>query len=116
MHKPKFKIGDTVYIKKGELGSAGVEYNSTEDSPNTKIIRVWPNYEYPYSVDCSAQSWRESNLELVNQRGKAIVDIQSLEAYHKMHDGHLGTILKPAPRYVFSKALALIAIKLKETL
>ena len=116
MHKPKLKIGDTVYIKKGELGSAGVEYNSTEDSPSTKIIRVLSNEEYPYSVDCSAQSWRESNLELVNQRGKAIVDIQSLQDYEKMHDQDFGTILKLPTGYVFSNPVTFIPIKLKETL
>ncbi len=116
MHKPKLKIGDTVYIKKGELGSAGVEYNSTEDSPSTKIIRVLSNEEYPYSVDCSAQSWRESNLELVNQRGKAIVDIQSLQDYEKMHDRDFGTILKLPTGYVFSNPVTFIPIKLKETL
>ena len=116
MHKPKFKIGDTVYIKKGEIGSAGGNYNSTEDSPSTKIVRVWSTGEYQYSVDCSAQFWREASLELVNQRRKALVDIQSLQDYEKMHDQDFGTILKLPTGYVFSKPVTFIPSKLKETL
>ena len=116
MHKPKFKIGDTVYIKKGELGSTVAEYSTTNDSPSTKITRVRPNYIYPYSVDCSAQDWKESSLELVNQRGKALVDIQSLKDYEKMYDKDFGTILKLPTGYVFSKPVTFIPIKLKETL
>lgn len=116
MHKPKFKIGDTVYIKKGELGLTGVEYSTTKDSPSTKIIRVGTTGVYRYSVDCSAQDWKESSLELVNQRGKALVDIQSLKDYEKMHDQDFGTILKLPTGYVFSKPVTFIPIKLKETL
>ena len=116
MHKPKFKIGDTVYIKKGKLGSAGVEYNTTNDSPSTKIIRVWTNEEYQYSVDCSAQDWKESSLEVANQTRKALVDIQSLQDYEKMHDQDFGTILKLPTGYVFSKPVTFIPIKLNETL
>ena len=116
MHKPKFKIGDTVYIKKGEIGSAGGNYNSTEDSPSTKIIRVWSKGEYLYEVACSAQEWKEASLELVNHRGKALVDIQSLQDYEKMNDQDFGTILKLPTGYVFSKPVTFIPIKLKETL
>ena len=116
MNKPKLKIGDAVYIKKGELGSAGVEYNSTEDSPSTKIIRIWPNEEYRYVVDCSSQFWKESSLEVANQTRKALVDIQSLQDYEKMHDQDFGTILKLPTGYVFSKPVTFIPIKLKETL
>ena len=116
MHKPKFKIGDTVYIKKDEIGSAGVNYNSTEDSPSTKIVRVWSNDEYRYVVDCSSQFWREDSLELVNQRGNALVDIQSLQDYEKMHDQDFGTILKLPTGYVFSNPVTFIPIKLKEIL
>lgn len=116
MNKPKFKIGDTVYIKKGELGSEEVEYSTTNDSPSTKITRVRPNYVYPYSVDCSAQDWKESSLEFVNQIGKALVDIQSLKDYEKMHDQDFGTILKLPTGYVFNKPVTFIPIKLKETL
>ena len=116
MHKPKFKIGDTVYIKKGELGSKGAEYSTTNDSPSTKITRVRTNYIYPYSVDCSAQDWKESSLEVANQTRKALVDIQSLQDYEKMHDQDFGTILKLPTGYVFSKPVTFIPIKLKETL
>ena len=116
MHNPKFKIGDTVYIKKGELGSTGVEYSTTNDSPSTKITRVRPNYIYPYSVDCSAQDWIESSLEVANQTRKDLVDIQSLKDYEKMHDRDFGTILKLPTGYVFSKPVTFIPIKLKETL
>ena len=116
MHNPKFKIGDTVYIKKGELGSTGVEYNSTEDSPSTKIVRMWSNAEYQYVVDCSSQFWKESSLEVANQTRKALVDIQSLQDYEKMHDQDFGTILKLPTGYVFSKPVTFIPIKLKETL
>ena len=116
MHKPKFKIGDTVYIKKDEIGSAGGTYSSSNSSPNTKITRVWSNGEYPYEVACSAQFWREDSLELANQRGKALVDIQSLQDYEKMHDQDFGTILKLPTGYVFSKPVTFIPSKLKETL
>ena len=116
MHKPKFKIGDTVYIKKGELGSTGVEYSTTNDSPSTKIVRVWSKGEYLYEVACSAQEWRESSLEVANQIGKNLVDIQSLQDYEKMHDQDFGTILKLPTGYVFSKPVTFIPIKLKETL
>ena len=116
MHKPKFKIGDTVYIKKDEIGSAGGTYSSSNSSPNTKITRVWSNGEYQYVVDCSAQFWREDSLELANQIGKALVDIQSLQDYEKMHDQDFGTILKLPTGYVFSKPVTFIPIKLKETL
>lgn len=116
MHKPKFKIGDIVYIKKDEIGSAGSTYSSNNSSPNTKIVRVWSNEEYPYVVDCSSQFWREDSLELANQRGKALVDIQSLQDYEKMHDQDFGTILKLPTGYVFSKPVTFIPIKLKETL
>lgn len=116
MHKPKFKIGDTVYIKKGELGLTGVEYSTTNDSPSTKIIRVWSKGEYLYEVACSAQEWREDSLELVDQRRKALVDIQSLQDYEKMNDQDFGTILKLPTGYVFSKPVTFIPIKLKETL
>lgn len=116
MHKPKFKIGDTVYIKKGELGSTEVEYSTTNDSPSTKIIRIWPNAEYRYVVDCSSQFWREDSLELANQTRKALVDIQSLQDYEKMNDQDFGTILKLPTGYVFSKPVTFIPIKLKETL
>lgn len=116
MHKPKFKIGDTVYIKKDEIGSAGGSYSSNNSSPNTKIIRVWSNEEYRYVVDCSRQFWREDSLELVNQRGNALVDIQSLQDYEKMHDQDFGAILKLPTGYVFSKPVTFIPIKLKETL
>ena len=116
MHKPKLKIGDTVYIKKGELGSTGVEYNSTEDSPSTKITRMWSNGEYQYVVDCSSQFWKESSLEVTNQTRNALVDIQSLQDYEKMHDQDFGTILKLPTGYVFSKPVTFIPIKLKETL
>ena len=116
MHKPKFKIGDTVYIKKGELGSTEVEYSTTNDSPSTKIIRIWPNYVYPYSVDCSAQDWIESSLEVEHQGVKDFVNIQHLKDYEKMHDQDFGTILKLPTGYVFSKPVTFIPIKLKETL
>ena len=116
MHNPKFKIGDTVYIKKGELGSTGVEYSSNSSSPNTKIIRVWSNEEYQYVLDCSSQFWKESSLEVVNQTRKALVDIQSLKDYEKMNDQDFGTILKLPTGYVFSKPVTFIPIKLKETL
>lgn len=116
MHKPKFKIGDIVYIKKDEIGSAGSTYSSNNRSPNTEVTRVWSNGGYIYEVDCSSQSWREDTLELVNQRGKALVDIQSLQDYEKMHDQDLGTILKLPTGYIFSKPVTFIPIKLKETL
>lgn len=116
MNKPTLNIGDTVYIKKGELGSLGGNYNSTEDSPSTKITRVRPNYAYPYSVDCSAQDWKEDSLEVEHQGVKALVDIQSLQDYEKMHDQDFGTILKLPTGYVFSKPVTFIPIKLKETL
>lgn len=116
MHNPKFKIGDTVYIKKGELGSTGVEYSTTNDSPSTKITRVRPNYIYPYSVDCSAQDWIESSLEVEHQGVKDFVNIQHLKDYEKMHDRDFGTILKLPTGYVFSKPVTFIPIKLKETL
>ena len=116
MHKPKFKIGDTVYIKKAEIGSAGGTYSSNEDSPRTKIVRVGPNAEYLYVVDCSSQFWREDSLELANQTRKALVDIQSLQDYEKMHDQDFGTILKLPTGYVFSKPVTFIPSKLKETL
>ena len=116
MHKPKFKIGDTVYIKKGEIGSAGGSYSSNEDSPSTKIIRMWSKGEYLYEVACSAQEWREDSLELVEQRRKALLGIQSLQDYEKMYDQDFGTILKLPTGYVFSKPVTFIPIKLKETL
>lgn len=116
MHKPKFKIGDTVYIKKGELGSTGVEYSTTNDSPRTKIVRVWSNEEYQYSVDCSAQFWREASLKVPHQTGEELVDIQHLQDYEKMYDKDFGTILKLPTGYVFSKPVTFIPIKLKETL
>ena len=116
MHKPKFKIGDTVYIKKGELGSTGGTYSSSNSSPNTKITRMWSSGEYLYKVACSAQFWREDSLELANQRGNALVDIQSLQDYEKMNDQDFGTILKLPTGYVFSKPVTFVPIKLKETL
>ena len=116
MHKPKFKIGDTVHIKKDERGSAGNSYSSSHSSPITKIINVWSNKEYLYEVACSSQTWREDSLELVNQIGKALVDIQSLQDYEKMHDQDFGTILKLPTGYVFSKPVTFIPIKLKEIL
>ena len=116
MHKPKFKIGDTVYIKKDEIGSAGVEYSTTEDSPSTTITRVWSKGEYLYEVACSAQEWKENSLEVAHQVGKALVDIQSLQDYEKMHDQDFGTILKLPTGYVFSKPVTFIPSKLKETL
>ena len=116
MHKPKFKIGDTVYIKKDELGSTGVEYSTNNNSPSTKIVRVRSNEEYQYVVDCSSQFWKESSLEVANQTRKALVDIQSLKDYEKMHDQDFGTILKLPTGYVFSKPVTFIPINLKETL
>ena len=116
MNKPKFKIGDTVYIKKGEIGSTGVEYSSTNDSPSTKITRVRPNYVYQYSVDCSAQDWKESSLEVANQTRKDLIGLQHLKDYERMHDEDFGTIIKLPTGYVFSKPVTFIPIKLKETL
>lgn len=116
MHNPKFKIGDTVYIKKDEIGSAGGIYSSNNNSPSTKIIRVRSNEEYPYSVKCSAQDWRESSLEVAHQGGKDFVNIQHLKDYEKMHDQDFGIILKLPTGYVFSKPVTFIPIKLKETL
>ena len=116
MHKPKFKIGDTVYIKKGELGSLGGNYNSTEDSPNTKITRVRPNYAYPYSVDCSAQDWKESSLEVAHQTRKNLIGLQHLKDYEKMHDEDFGTIIKLPTGYLFNKPVTFVPTKLKETL
>lgn len=116
MNKPKLKIGDTVYIKKGEVGSLGVEYSTPNDSPSTTITRVRPNYGYPYSVDCSAQDWKESSLEMANQIGKNLMDIQHLKDYEKMYDEDFGAILKLPTGYVFKKPVTFVPIKLKETL
>lgn len=116
MHKPKFKLGDTVYIKKDEIGSAGGTYSSTNDSPNTKITRVWSKGEYEYEVACSAQNWREASLKVPHQTGEELADIQHLQDYEKMYDKDFGTILKLPTGYVFSKPVTFIPIKLKETL
>lgn len=116
MHKPKFKIGDTVYIKKGELGSLRESLGSTHDSSSTKITRVSPTSEYPYSVGCSGQAWKESSLEVEHQTGEELADIQHLQDYEKMYDKDFGTILKLPTGYVFSKPVTFIPIKLKETL
>ena len=116
MHKPKFKIGDTVYIKKGEIGSEGVEYSTTNDSPSTKITRVSPNSEYPYSLSCSGQAWRESNLEVIHQTRKDLMNLQHLKDYEKMYDEDFGTILKLPAGYVFNKPVTFVPSNLKETL
>ena len=116
MHKPKFKIGDTVYIKKGEIGSLGEPYSSTHDSSSTKITRVSPNSEYPYSLGCSGQAWRESSLEVVHQTRKDLMGLQHLKDYEKMYDEDFGIILKLPAGYVFNKPVTFVPITLKETL
>ena len=116
MNKPTLNIGDTVYIKKGELGSTGVEYNTTNDSPSTNITRVRSNYAYPYSVDCSAQDWKENSLEVAHQTRKDLMGLQHLKDYEKMYDEDFGTILKLPTGYVFNKPVTFVPTKLKEML
>ena len=116
MHNPRFKIGDTVYIKKGKIAQEGQCFSSAFDSPDSKIISVTHDSAYPYRVECSAQRWSEDSLELVSQRGKALVDLQNLKDYEKMFVEDFGTVLKLPTGYVFNSPVTFVPISVKETL
>lgn len=105
MSTPKFSVGDTVYIRKGEKGSWNKVYNSTTNSPNTKIISVELKGAYVYSVACSAQTWKEESLSLVNYPV-----IQHLKDYERMYDDDFGTVLKLPTGYVFSRPATFVPI------
>lgn len=116
MHNPKFKIGDTVYIKKGERALEGHSFSSALDSPDSKIVSVTYDSAYIYTVECSSQRWSEDSLDFVSQRGKALVDIQNLKDYEKMFVEDFGTVLKLPTGYVFNSPVTFVPISVKETL
>ena len=116
MHNPKFKVGDTVYIKRAKIGLTGNAYSSINNSPDSKIISVNHDSAYPYTVECSVQEWSEDSLEFVSQEGKALVSIQNLKDYEKMFVEDFGTVLKLPTGYVFNSPVTFVPISGKEIL
>lgn len=116
MHNPKFKIGDTVYIKRGERSLEGGSYSFVRDSPKSRITHVRKNSKYSYTVECSVQTWGENSLEFVNQKGKALGGIQNLKDYEKMFVEDFGTVLKLPTGYVFNSPVTFVPISVKEIL
>lgn len=116
MNNPKFKIGDTVYIKKGERSLEGGSYSLVRDSPKSRITHVRENSKYSYTVECSVQTWGENSLEFVNQKEKALGGIQNLKDYEKMFVEDFGTVLKLPTGYVFNSPVTFVPISVKEML